>query len=46
MLKTNVSGPPFIDNGVSSGFTYFYQVEAVNAAGAGQKTSEFFIRAQ
>lgn len=46
MLKTNVSGPPFIDSAISSGVTYFYQVEGVNAAGAGQKTSEFSVRAQ
>lgn len=45
-LKTNVSGPPFVDNTVTSGGTYFYQVEAVNASGAGQKTSEFSIKAQ
>ena len=46
VLKTNVSGPPFVDTTVSSGNTYFYQVEAVNASGASPKTSEFSLKAQ
>jgi fibronectin type 3 domain-containing protein len=45
-LAAGVTGPSFIDNQVTSGTTYYYQVSAVNLGGEGARSSERSATAQ
>jgi fibronectin type 3 domain-containing protein len=40
LVEAGVSGPSFVDTGVSNGTSYFYRVSAVNDAGEGSQSGE------